>query len=86
MSGVVVASVGDTEGDADLTHSVAGGGVNAGDHLPKFAGVLVPRMTAAFFKISFSTLRREFSRRRANWLTGLPVVRSSCAWALKSAV
>jgi hypothetical protein len=49
VSGVLVAAAGDTEGDADLTHSVAGGGVNAGDHLPKFAGVLVPRMTAVFF-------------------------------------
>jgi hypothetical protein len=49
VSGALVAAAGDTEGDADLTHSVAGGGVNAGDHLPKFAGVLVPRMTAVFF-------------------------------------
>ena len=48
MSGVLVAAAGDIEGDADLTDSVAGGGVNAGDHLPKFAGVLVPRMTAVF--------------------------------------
>ena len=53
VSGVLVAAAGDIEGDADLTDSVAGGGVNAGDHLPKFTGVLVPRMTAAFFNIVF---------------------------------
>ena len=64
VSGVLVAAAGHTEGDADLTDSVAGGGVSADDHLPKFAGVLVPRMTAAFFKISFSTLKSKFSRRR----------------------
>ena len=65
VSCVVVAAAGDAEGGADLPDSVAGGGVNVSDHFPKFGGVLVPRMTAAFFKMSFSTLRSEFSRRRA---------------------
>jgi hypothetical protein len=50
LSGVVVVAAGDAEGGADLTDSVAGGGVNVGDHLAKLGGVLVPRMTAAFLK------------------------------------
>jgi|GEM_PF-1832769 len=38
--------------------------MDVGDHFPKLAWVLVPRIIAAFFKMSFSALSRAFSRRR----------------------
>ncbi|MDH4444093.1 MAG: hypothetical protein QE267_03080, partial [Akkermansiaceae bacterium] len=58
-------AAGDAEGGADRSDAMAGGLVDVIDHLPELSWGLVPRMTAAFFKMSFSCLRREFSRRRA---------------------
>jgi hypothetical protein len=42
------------EAGADLTDAMAGGLADVLDHLAEFAGGLVPRMTAAIFKMSFS--------------------------------
>jgi hypothetical protein len=39
-------------------------GVNVGDHIAKLSWELVSRMTSAFFRISFSALRRAGSRHR----------------------
>jgi hypothetical protein len=61
---VVIAASRDAEGGADEADAVAGGLVDFADHFSKPGWGLVPRMTAAFFKISFSALRRASSRRR----------------------
>jgi len=127
LSGMVVAASGHLESDTDPADCAAGGMADLLDHFPELGWGLVPRITAAFFKMSFSSLRTAFSRRRkrrssasglssgtrvaslpgcplcaarrqlysrlllmqsssASWETGLPVSRSSTAWALNSAV
>ena len=53
------------EAGTDLPDARAGGLPDIVDHLSELEGSLVPRMTAAFFKMSFSWRRRVFSRRRA---------------------
>jgi hypothetical protein len=68
--GVIVAAAGDAEHATDASDSLSGGGAEVG-------WGLVPRMIAAFFKMSFSALRRASSRRSA---------RSSSAWDLNSAL
>ena len=63
--GVIVAAPGNAEGGADPSDALAGGLVDVADHFAKLGWGLVPRMTAAFFKMSFSWRRRAISRRRA---------------------
>lgn len=62
--GVIVAAAGDLESGTDRTDAMAAGVVDVPDHFAELGRSLVPRMTAAFFKMSFSILRRAFSRRR----------------------
>src|SRR5690606_13278060 len=62
--GVVVAAAGDTKDGANRADAISGGIMDFPDHFPELGWGLVPNMTAAFFKMSFSILRRAFSRRR----------------------
>jgi hypothetical protein len=66
LGGVVVTAAGHFEHLANATHTVPGGGMDVLDHGSEFGWGLVPRMTAAFFKMSFSWRRRVSSRRRAS--------------------
>ena len=62
---MVVAAARHAEHLADRAERVSGGTLNLVDHGAESGRGLVPRMTAAFFKMSFSILRRASSRRIA---------------------
>ncbi len=62
---VVVAAARKIEDFADRTDPVTGGCMNDVDHFAELAGLLVPRITAAFFKMSFSMRNWAFSLRSA---------------------
>ena len=80
--GVIEAAAGHLEAGADWTDAIAGGLPDIVDHLAELEGSLVvPRMTAAFFKMSFSWRRRRFSWRRARRSSA---AERSCAPALRA--
>ena len=65
--GVIEAAARQFQGGTHRPHTAAGLPGDLGDHRASGERGLVPRMMAAFFKMSFSSLRWEFSRRsRAN--------------------
>ncbi len=65
FSGMVVAAARHFQHGADDPEGVAGGLADGVHHFPELDGSLVPRMTAAFFKMSFSIWRWALSRRRS---------------------
>ena len=63
--GVVEVAARHLEAGADGPDAIAGGLVNVVDHLAELQGSLVPRITAASFKMLFSWRSKVASRRRA---------------------
>ena len=62
---VVVAAPGKLKHFADRANAVSGVEVDPGYHFAELCGLLVPRIIAAFFKMSFSMRSWAFSRRSA---------------------
>jgi len=58
---VVVAASGNVKDGTNPPDAVACGLVNVADHFSELGWVLVPRIIAAFFKMSFFTLSRVLS-------------------------
>jgi hypothetical protein len=59
---------------------------NAMNHLAELFGIFVPRIIAAFFKISFSGMRRAFSRRKARKESASDSSPSACCPAVPPCV
>src|SRR5690606_6498754 len=60
--GMVIAAPGNAENFADWSDRVPGVTVDLIDHFAELCGLLVPRIIAAFFKMSFSMRSWAFSR------------------------
>jgi hypothetical protein len=63
FSGVIVATTRDLKNGTNTSNAMAGALMDYGDHRSELLWALVPRMIAAFFKISFSCLSKASSRR-----------------------